>query len=126
MALISDLLALLRGIKPPTAESPLRDLSPFEQRMSILRAKWDRERPTEAEEKEDAIVYTGLSSMAWLRKTQRAYGRPVTTHEILAHCAGVKHPTALSCRKFAQVLRRFGAVSEKVPGQRTHLRWSHP
>lgn len=126
--MISDLLALLRGIKPPSSPPApaLRELSPFEQRMSILRAKWDRERPIQPEEQEDAIVYTGLSAMAWLRKTQVAYGRAVTTHEIISHCAGIKYPSTTSCKRFAQVLRRFGALGEKVPGQRTHLRWSHP
>jgi hypothetical protein len=121
---ISDLLAALRGIRPPVVdERPLRELSPFEQRMAILRAKWDRERPSESEEQETAIVYTGLSAMAWLTKTERHFGRPVTTAEIISHCARVKYPTALSCRRFAHTLRRFGAKSRRIDGG-THLRWS--
>src|SRR5690606_3132047 len=88
---VKELLSLLRGLKPPApTERPLRELSPFEQRMSILRAKWDRERPTEPEEPEDAIVYTGLSAMAWLRKTELHYGRAVSPLEIIQHCAGIK------------------------------------
>jgi hypothetical protein len=122
---ISDLLAALRGIRPPVvAERPLRELNAFEQRMTILRAKWDRERPNEPEEQETVIVYTGLSALEWLRRTEVELGRPVTTAEIISRRAGVKYPSTLSCKRLAHTLRRFGARSEKVPGQRTHLRWS--
>lgn len=125
--MISDLLAALRGVRPPVvSERPLRELNAFEQRMAILRAKWDRERPTEPEEQETAIVYTGLSAMAWLAKAERHFGRPVTTAEIISYCARVKYPSTSSCTRFSHTLRRFGARSEKVPGARTHLRWSHP
>lgn len=118
-----DLLSALRGAKPPPAERPLRELPSFEQRMTILRAKWDRERPTECEEPEPAVVYTALSAMHWLRRTESELGRPVTTSEIITRRAGIKYPSTLSCKRLAHTLRRGGATSFRENRQ-THLRWS--
>lgn len=123
MNIAERLLRTLWGIKPPAVEPPLRELNPFEQRMSILRAKWDRERPTEPEEQEPAVVYTPLSALMWLGRTERKLGRAVTTAEILLHCAGVKYPTYLACLKLARCLRKAGAKSSRFDGG-SHLRWS--
>lgn len=122
--MLRGLLGALRGIKPPKADvAPLRELAPFDQTLALLRARWDRDRPTEAEEPETAVVYTPLSALMWLVRTERAAGRPVTTAEILLHCAGVKYPTRLACLKLARCLKKAGAKSTKIPGG-THLRWS--
>lgn len=122
---LAALLGVLRGIKPPKGadEKPLRELPPFDQRMALLHAKWDRERPVQAEELEPAVVYTPLSALMWLGRTERALGRPATTAEILLHCAGVKYPTRLACLKLARCLRKAGAKSIRTAGT-SHLRWS--
>jgi hypothetical protein len=118
---LRDLLVTLRGFssRRASAPAPRRPLTA----LDLLQARWDRERPTAPEEQEPPIVYTRPSALVWLERAELHHQRPVSTAEILQHCAKIKHPTKRACQLLAETLKRAGARSERKKGQ-THLRWS--